>query len=260
MSTIRWRIVLEYDGTEFIGWGIQPRGRSIQGVVEQAVERLVGHPARVFVSGRTDAGVHALGQVATFDSPTPRTADAVRDGLNSYLPLDVACVRADAVPLDFDARRSAKTKHYRYTWLNRPARGAVHRHREWHFRRPLDVAAMHEAAQHLVGDHDYSAFQASGCNASDAFRTLRHWQVSRQGDRVYLDARGRGFLRHMIRIVAGSLVDVGRGYHPPEWIAQVLADRDRTKAGRTAPARGLTLVSVTYAAEAAGDRAGAEEA
>lgn len=246
MSRIRWRIVLEYDGTDFIGWGIQPKGRSIQGAVEEAAAELVGHSVRVLVSGRTDAGVHALGQVATFDTTTPRTANAVRDGLNAYLPPDVACVAADRVGLDFDARRSARIKHYRYTWLNRPARGAMNRTREWHFRHPLDHAAMHEAVQHLVGEHDYSAFQASGCNATHPVRTLRSWAVSRHGDRVVLDARGRGFLRHMIRIVAGSLVDVGRGRHEPTWMADVLAGRDRTLAGRTAPARGLTLMSVTY--------------
>jgi tRNA pseudouridine38-40 synthase len=247
VSPLRWRLTLEYDGTAFVGWGIQPNGRSVQEVVERAAERLVGHPVRALVSGRTDAGVHALGQVATFDTTTPRSAESIRDGLNAYLPADVACVAADRVALDFDARRSARLKHYRYTWLDRPSRAPLSRHRVWHVRTRLDAERMHEAVQHLAGTHDYSAFRATGCNAPSPVRTLESWRVARDGDLVALDARGRGFLRHMIRIVAGSLNDVGRGHREPGWIGDVLEGRDRTRAGRTAPPRGLTLVSVTYA-------------
>jgi tRNA pseudouridine38-40 synthase len=242
----RWKLVLEYDGTDFVGWEVQPGHRSVQGAIEEALAGLLGHPVRVSVSGRTDAGVHALAQVASVRTPVRRSARAMRDGLNARLPADVACVRAEGVPLDFDPRRGAREKHYRYTFLDRPARSPLRRDRAWHLRRPLDAGAMHEAAQALVGTHDFAAFRASGCGARSTVRTLPGWRVVRRDSEIHLDVRGHGFLRHMIRIVAGSLVEVGLGRRPVGWMARVLEGRDRTAAGPTAPARGLCLVSVRY--------------
>lgn len=246
MAPTRWRLVLEYDGSDFVGWEVQPGQRSVQGAVEQGLEDLLGHAVRVSVSGRTDAGVHALGQVASFVTEVERSPRAMRDGLSSYLPQDVACVHAEPVELDFDPRRLARRKHYRYAWLARPSRSPMRRGRAWHVRQPLDVPAMHEAASHLAGTWDYSAFRASGCCARTTVRTLPGWSVQRVGDEIHLDVEGHGFLRHMIRIAAGTLVEVGRGRRPPEWVREVRDGLDRRAAGRTAPPHGLTLVSVTY--------------
>lgn len=207
---------------------------------------LVQHPVRLSVSGRTDAGVHALGQIASFSSPTDRTVRALRDGLNALLPPDVGCVAVDEVPLSFDPRRQAREKHYRYRWLDRRARSPLRRNRVYHVRTPLDAAAMYEACVPLCGTHDFSTFRAARCGAATAVRTLPFWSVQRVDDEVWLDVRGHGFLRHMIRIVAGSLTEVGRGARDPTWIGAALHARERSAAGPTAPAGGLTLLSVTY--------------
>lgn len=242
----RWRIDLEYDGAGFVGWQLQPAGRSVQGVVEEALERLLGHPARVRAAGRTDTGVHAEQQVAVFDAEVERTERAVLGGLNGLLPEDVACVAAARVPGDFEPRHAPHTKRYRYRWLDRPARSPLRRGRAWHHRQPLDHEAMDRAARLLEGRHDFSAFRAVGCSAAHAVRTVELCRVERSGDEVHLVAEGTGFLRHMIRIVAGSLTEVGLGRRPPAWLAEVRDSRDRERAGRTAPAHGLTLERIVY--------------
>lgn len=238
--------MLEYDGSGFVGWQVQPEGRSIQGAVEAAVARIVGHPVHVSASGRTDAGVHALGQVVSFVTSSSRTPRSIRDGLTACLPRDVACLHAEQVPLDFDPRRWTRRKLYRYTWLARRSRSPLLATRTWHVRAPLDVAAMHEAVQHLVGAHDFSSFRAEGCAASHPVRTLEAVTARWSGDLVELDVAGNGFLRHMVRIIAGTLWEVGRGEQRPDWLADVLAAKNREAAGKTAPAHGLTLVSVSY--------------
>ena len=245
----RWKLTLEYDGADFCGWQLQPEQRSVQGVVERALETLFGEPVRVHPSGRTDAGVHALAQVAHFDAAVQRTPREVRDATNSMLPPDVAVVGAERVPDDFDARHWALSKRYRYRWIDRPARSPLRRRRAWHLRGPLDAVAMDAAAQHLVGQHDFSSFRASGCTADHPVRVVREIHVRRQGDEVDLHARGHGFLRHMVRIVAGTLTEVGLGRRPVEWVGEVLRARHRPAAGRTAPARGLTLLAVEYGDE-----------
>ncbi len=242
----RWRLDLEYDGAPFAGWQIQPGRPTVQGALEEAVAALFGVDARVCASGRTDAGVHAEHQVASFVTPVERPARAVRDGLNAHLPPAIAVVRAEKVPLEFDPRRQVKTKVYRYTWLDRPARSPFLARRAWHLRTRLDVAAMDEAARFLAGTHDFEAFRAQGCQADHAIRTIGPLKVAREGDTVSLRVMGHGFLRHMIRIIAGTLTEVGQGRRPASWVREVLQGRDRTRAGRTAPPHGLTLEAVHY--------------
>lgn len=243
---VRWRLVLEYDGADFAGWAVQPGQRTIQGELQAALAQLLGHPVTVAVSGRTDAGVHAERQVAAFDTTSVRERKNILRGLSSLLPDDVAAVDAGVVPASFDPRRDAKRKHYRYVWLDRRERSPLRRRRVWWVRRPLDVEAMDRAAAHILGTHDFSSFRATKCDATHPRRTIPCLDVTRVGDEVHLNAYGHGFLRHMVRIIAGTLTDVGRGRRDPAWLAEVLAARDRAAAGRTAPACGLTLVSVSY--------------
>lgn len=243
---VRWRIDLEYDGTGFVGWQLQPDGRTVQGVVEEALERLLGHPTRLRAAGRTDTGVHAEQQVAVFDAHVPRAQRAILGGLNGFLPEDVACTAAVEVPDDFDPRRAPHTKRYRYRWLDRPVRSPLRRTRAWHHRQPLDEVAMDRAARLLQGQHDFSAFRAVGCSARHPVRTVEGCRVERHADEVHLVVDGTGFLRHMIRIVAGSLTEVGRGRRAPEWLGELLERRDRARAGRTAPAHGLTLERIRW--------------
>ncbi|HHO49936.1 MAG TPA: tRNA pseudouridine(38-40) synthase TruA [Deltaproteobacteria bacterium] len=248
MADTRWRIDLEYDGAPFAGWQLQPNARTIQGEVEAALRALLGHPARVSAAGRTDAGVHAALQVATFVSSAPRAPRSIRDGLNAHLPPEIACTQALVVPDHFDPRRTPHVKVYRYAWLVRVPRSPLRRHRAWHVRTPLDLTAMQQAVACLVGTHDFSSFRASGCSARHPNRTLEGASVQAAGDELHLRLVGTGFLRHMVRIVAGSLYDVGRGHRRVEWIAELLAARDRGLAGKTAPPHGLLLEQITYRA------------
>jgi tRNA pseudouridine38-40 synthase len=237
---------LEYHGRGFVGWQMQPGQRSIQGVVQDAVASLVGHRAQVAASGRTDAGVHAHAQVASFETTAERSVRSVRDGLTSLLPDDVSCVSAEVVPLAFDARRWVRRKTYRYTWLDRRSRSPFSADRAWHVRSRLDEVAMRAAIQCLQGRHDFSSFRAVGCAARHPVRVIEAVDVRRLGDFVELEVVGNGFLRHMIRIVAGTLFDIGRARQPVAWMSDVLAAADRKAAGGTAPACGLALVSVEY--------------
>jgi len=242
----RWRIVLEYDGAPFAGWQLQEGEPTVQGAVEEALVPLLGHAARVHGAGRTDAGVHAAVQVAVFETTTERTAREIRDGLNARLPPAIACVDAEVADLDFDPRRSRHTKTYRYTWLTRPAPSPLRRGRVWHIRASLDVRSMHEAAQAIVGTHDLTSFRAAGDGAEHPVRTIAAASVTESGDEVHLRMKGVGFLRHTVRIVAGTLYEIGLGERSPTWFGEVLAARDRTAAGRTAPPEGLLLERVDY--------------
>ncbi|MCB9688501.1 MAG: tRNA pseudouridine(38-40) synthase TruA [Alphaproteobacteria bacterium] len=242
----RFRVDLEYDGAPYAGWQLQPNARTVQAEVEDALQRLLGHHARVYAAGRTDTGVHARQQVVVFDTDVSRTEKAVRDGLNAHLPSEVACVAARVVPDDFDPRRAPHTKTYRYAWLVRPSRSPLRRGRCWHVRRPLDVEAMASAVAHVAGTHDFSSFRAEGCTANHPVRTVEGASVRAVEDEVWLDIHGTGFLRHMVRILAGTLQVVGTGRKPPEWLAEVVAARRREAAGSTAPAEGLTLMRIAY--------------
>lgn len=242
----RFRIVLEYRGTDFVGWQVQPNGRSVQGVLQETLAQLVGHETHVAGSGRTDAGVHALGQVAAFDTTAVRTERAIVQGLNSLLPKDVACLGADIVAPDFDPRRSARRKLYRYTYLVRRTRSPMLEDRVWHVGHPLDVARMQEAASVVIGRHDFASFRAAGCASTHAVRTVEDARVRQDGDLITFEIEGNGFLRHMVRILAGTLHDVGVGKLDVDGFRAILLAADRKHQGKTAPPQGLALVHVAY--------------
>jgi tRNA pseudouridine38-40 synthase len=242
----RIKLTLEYDGTDYVGWQVQPNGVSVQAVVERALGKLLGVPSPVQCAGRTDAGVHALGQVVAFDAAQALPLKAYLRGLSSLLPEDVAVVAAEEVPATFDPRRDARGKRYRYRVFNRPVRSPLRRRTHWELFAPLDVLAMRAAALHLLGRHDYSAFRASDCMAAHAVRTLWRLDVEAAGDELAFVVEGTAFLKHMVRNLVGTLVEVGKGKHPPGWVAGVLASRDRTRAGPTAPAHGLVMEEVFY--------------
>jgi tRNA pseudouridine38-40 synthase len=240
-----WRLDLSWHGGAFVGWQRQAQGRSIQAVVEAALgEVLGGEEVRLDVAGRTDAGVHALHQVAAFETRVVRTPDAMRRGLNARLPRDVVCLSATVQGRDFDPRGWTLRKHYRYRLLERETRCPLREPLLWHWGRPLAVDQMAAAAALLVGRHDWTSFRATGCGAHSPTRKLEALTVHRVDDEVWIEAQGNGFLRHQVRIIAGTLVEVGRGAQQPEWVVGLLAARDRSLAGPTAPAQGLWLVSV----------------
>ena len=243
----RIKLTLEYEGTAYVGWQLQPNGTSVQARVEAALEKLLGHPIRVAVAGRTDAGVHAAGQVVAFDTERTLPLKAYAMGLNGLLPLDIAVVRAEEAPAGFDPRRWSRGKRYVYRLSNRPHRSPLRRHTHWEVFQPLDVPAMADAARHLLGRHDYSAFRASDCEAAHAVREVRRLDVTgAAGDQVVFTVEGTAFLKHMVRNLVGTLVEVGRGRKPAAWVADVLAAQDRKRAGPTAPAQGLVMDTVFY--------------
>ncbi|HVZ09064.1 tRNA pseudouridine(38-40) synthase TruA [Rhodopila sp.] len=244
----RWALKLEYDGTGFVGWQRQATGVSIQEILEQAAAKLNrGEPVASIVAGRTDAGVHAEGQVAHLDLPEGYRADKVRDALNFHMkPHAVVVVRAAAVADGFSARFDAIRRAYRYHILNRRSRPALLLHRAWHVAAPLDADAMHRAARSLLGRHDFTSFRAASCQAKSPLRTLDRLDVARDGDVVTVIAEARSFLHHQVRNMVGTLRMVGDGTWPEERIAAALASRSRAAAGPTAPAEGLALTAVSY--------------
>jgi len=243
----RFRVTVEYDGGPFVGWQRQDNGLSVQQVMEEALHRLTGKPVRVQGAGRTDAGVHALGQVAHFDLQRDWPPYKIRDGMNFHMkPHPVAILEAAAVEADFHARFSAIQRHYLYRILNRRAPPAVLRGRVWHVPVPLDHEAMHEAAQALAGLHDFTTFRASRCQAKNPVRDINEISVTRRDEEIHLRVSARAFLHNQIRSIAGSLKLVGEGRWPTERIAQALAARDRKACGPVAPPEGLYLTRVDY--------------
>jgi tRNA pseudouridine38-40 synthase len=265
------RLVVEYDGTALCGWQRQANGPTVQGHLEAALGKLLAHEARVVGASRTDAGVHARGQVASFRTERPIPLHGIRRGLNSLLPPAIANADAAEVPDDFHPRFSATGKHYRYLVLTRSERSPRWRDRAWHRAGALDLAAMRQAAAALIGEHDFAAFRAAGCTAKRTVRRIDEIAISageledpRDATRgegnfaalpaaevgslglVAFDVRGNAFLRNMVRIVVGTLVEVGAGRRPAGQVAEILASCDRTRAGITAPPQGLELVSVRY--------------
>ncbi len=245
MTTIK--LTIEYDGTDFVGWQIQPKGRSVQETMEAALARLLGEPIRIVGSGRTDSGVHARGQVASLQTGRGLPMVAYVQGLNAILPRDVSVVRAEEVDPSFDARRSASGKRYVYRISNRPTRAPLRRRSHWEVFHPLELAPMREAAGRLVGLHDFSAFRAADCRAKTTVRRLRRLEVERgEAEELVIVAEATAFLKHMVRNLAGTLVEVGMGKRDPASMGALLEGRDRRLAGRTAPPQGLVLDEVLY--------------
>jgi tRNA pseudouridine38-40 synthase len=243
----RFKLTVEYDGSAFVGWQRQDNGPSVQQSLEDAIHRFCGETVQTFAAGRTDAGVHAWGQVAHFDLARDAGVDTVRDALNFHLkPAPVAVMKAEAVGADFHARFSAKARLYRYRIVNRRAPLAIERGRAWQVGAPLDAIAMHAAAQLLVGHHDFTSFRASLCQADSPMKTLDVLDVTRSGDEVRIAARARSFLHHQVRNMVGTLKLVGEGKWTPSDLARALAARNRSAGGPTAPAEGLYLMEVWY--------------
>ena len=236
----------EYDGTDFIGWQQQREGRSVQGVLADAVSRVADEPVEIFGAGRTDAGVHADSQVAHFDSSAERTERQWLLGINSNLPADVVVNWIRPVPAHFDARRSALWREYRYTIANQPTRPARERRGLWWLRDQLDPAAMSAVASSWLGERDFSAFRAAHCQSSTPVRRMLRIRIERGALRVAMTFRANAFLYHMVRNMVGALVSVGRGDADAAWGRDLLESRDRTSGAPTAPAQGLVLAAVGY--------------
>ncbi|HZK89590.1 MAG TPA: tRNA pseudouridine(38-40) synthase TruA [Stellaceae bacterium] len=244
----RYRLTIEYAGTGLVGWQRQPVGVSVQGALETAIAKFCGDQVTVHGAGRTDAGVHALAQVAHVDLTREHPPDTIRGALNHHLrPAPVSVLAVAAAAFDFDARRSAIGRVYRYRILNRRPPAMLDRNRVWHVAPPLDLAAMQAGARHLIGRHDFSTFRDSLCQAKTPVKTLDALEITRAGEEIRIEARARSFLHHQVRNIAGTLKLVGLGQWTPDDVATALAARDRRAGGPTAPAAGLYLVEIRYA-------------
>lgn len=249
----RLRLLLEYRGTAFHGWQVQPGLPTVQGILEETLAVLCRHPVRVHGAGRTDAGVHALGQVAHFDTSAPIPTERLAASLAGMLPDGLTCLQVAETGPEFEARGSASGKVYRYRILNRRAPPVLDAGLAWHVSRPLDVGAMRRALGPLLGRHDFSAYRAADCQNRDPVKELRRVEVGgEEGGPIHLEFEGSGFLKQMVRNLVGTAVEVGGGRRPPEEMVEVLRGRDRTRAGATAPAHGLYLARVLYPAPWAG--------
>lgn len=243
----RYKLTIEYDGRPFVGWQVQANGPSVQGVLAAAVLAFCGEAVQVRGAGRTDAGVHALAQVAHLDITGTPAPGRLRDALNAHLrPHPVAVLQAEQVGEDFDARLSAVRRRYEYRIVNRRPDLALERGRAWRVPRPLEAAAMHAAAQRLVGRHDFTTFRAAECQAKSPVKTLDRFEVERRGELITVQAQARSFLHHQVRSMVGSLVWIGEGRWSADDLAAALAARDRDACGPVAPADGLYLVGVDY--------------
>lgn len=241
---------IEYDGSRFLGWQTQPGGGTVQDALERALANIAAVPeVQVTCAGRTDRGVHARGQVVHFDTPAERPDSAWVRGVNALLPDSVAVVWSTQVGPDFHARYAARSRTYRYLLINRPVRPALEARYSGWFHAPLDLDAMREAARHLVGEHDFSAFRSSECQAKSPVRTLHSLEIAGGGGRIEFVIRANAFLQHMVRNIVGTLVYVGKGRHAPGWAAEVLQSRDRSRAAPTFAPEGLCLEHVEYGPE-----------
>lgn len=246
---MRIALGVEYDGTDFCGWQIQSGVRTVQECLEQALSRVADHPVQVVCAGRTDTGVHGLGQVVHFDSDAQRDERAWVLGGNANLPGDIAVRWARPVSQRFHARFGALRRHYRYQILNRGTRPAVGRNRFCWIHRPLDVERMQRAARYLIGEHDFSSYRAVACQAKNPVRTLYRLDVQRGEEVITIDVVANAFLHHMVRNIAGVLITIGSGDQEPQWAEAVLHYRDRTLGGVTASPQGLYFMAVEYAPE-----------
>lgn len=244
MRTIK--LIIQYDGTNYCGWQEQTNGPSIQETVELALAKILGQRVRVQSSGRTDAGVHAVAMPAVFRTESTVPLKAFVDGVNCHLPDDIAIQSAVEVPAGFRAIGGARSKTYRYTIYNAPVRSPLNRRTSWHVRDQLDLTAMQQAATYFVGEHDFAAFRGANCSAVTSHRRIDAVRINQSGPFITIDVTGGGFLKYMVRIMAGTLVDVGRGRFTPEHVAGLLAEPDRQRGGVTAPPQGLSLLQVIY--------------
>ncbi len=245
-SFVNIKLTVEYDGTNYHGWQIQPNCESIQAVLERAVSTFFGAPIRVTGSGRTDAGAHALGQVVNFFAAKEFSPFRIRRALNALTPPDITIKQAELVPDSFDARRDARSRVYEYHILNRPTPSPFFLQRAWHLHEPLNLAAMRAAISCLLGEHDFSSFRAAGCDAAHPVRKVYRTTLEQRGELLVYTIEATAFLRHMVRNIVGTLVEVGLGDRAPESLQELLALRDRMRAGETAPACGLYLINVNY--------------
>lgn len=241
-----FKLVLAYDGTHYHGWQRQPKLRTVQGVIETALGKVPVQFEKLIASGRTDAGVHALGQVISFRAETPMEPDAMVRALNRLLPPDVVVQEAARVPEDFHARHAARSKIYLYQIWRRKLPSPFYRPYSWHLPFPLDLAAMEGGARHLVGTHDFSAFRVMESEPESSQRTVLRFDLVEEGDFLKAFVEANGFLHHMVRNMVGTVVEVGRGRFRPDQVKAILESRDRRRAGPTAPPQGLFLYRVTY--------------
>jgi tRNA pseudouridine38-40 synthase len=250
--SVRWlKLTISYDGSNYAGWQWQPDQPTVQGAVEAAWRQITQEDVRITAAGRTDAGVHALGQVAGVSTESRLSNDDLLRALNAVLPNDVAVLAIEPAPEGFHATRDAVGKTYRYQIHNGRVPSVFDRQFAWHYPQPLDAASMHVAGQALVGRHDFSSFETAGSERPDSIRTIHELTVRRgtdeHSDKITLEVSGDGFLYNMVRTIVGTLVEVGKGAQTVNWPTQVLAARDRRQAGQTAPPEGLFLVRVHYA-------------
>ena len=237
---------MEYDGTNYAGWQRQTNGISVQEVLERAFEAASGESVRIHGAGRTDAGVHAMAQVAHLDTLCSIPSEKICYALNMHLPPDIRVKCSEQAEDDFHSRFDAKGKHYRYTISNAAHAPAIYRHTAAHVRGLLDVSAMRDAAAHIVGTHDFAAFCASGSEVKGTVRTIYSLTITHEEPFIHIDIKGSGFLYHMVRIIAGTLIEIGQKKRIPDSMRQIIESKNRERAGVTAPAKGLMLVSVFY--------------
>lgn len=240
---------ITYNGTRYFGWQKQQAVQSVQAELEQALSIIANEPIEIFCAGRTDAGVHATGQVIHFTTNAIRPLQAWTFGTNAHLPDDIAVIWSQEVTADFHARFSALSRRYRYIIYNQPQRPAILATGVTHYHQPLDAKLMHTAGQFLLGENDFSSFRAAQCQSKSPNRNVHHLTVTRNGDYIIVDIKANAFVHHMVRNIVGSLLEVGTKRQPPEWIAWLLQQKDRTLAAPTAKAAGLYLVEVSYPAE-----------
>lgn len=246
---MRIALGVEYNGSDFNGWQSQPDGRTIQDHIQQSISRVACEPTSIIAAGRTDTGVHALEQVIHFDTTTERPLSAWVRGVNASLPPSIVILWAHSVPEEFHARFSAQARSYQYVLINRPVRSAVHHSKVGWFHAPLDVTAMREAAEYLLGKHDFNAFRAAECQAKSPVKTLAKLDIEQKGDTFIFDFKAEAFLHHMVRNIVGCLIYVGKGKYPPSWLKLVLDSRQRTLAAPTFSPDGLYLRHISYDAK-----------
>ncbi len=240
------KLIIEYDGKGFIGWQKQPSKLNFQGEIERAIGEITGEEIELIASGRTDAGVNSIGQTANFKTNSNLPVEKFPIAINAKLKKSIVVQSAEEMDESFHSRYCVKSKMYRYTINNSKYGSAIYRDMEYHFPIELDEKKMNEAAKHFEGEHDFKAFKASGTSSKNSVRTIYKADVYRDGDRIYIELTGSGFLYNMVRIISGTLVDVGIGKIKPEDIDRIIESQKRENAGKTLPARGLCLVKVNY--------------